>query len=106
MLKIDRSFMEKLNHTDGTGPIVEAVLSMAHTLNLHVVAEGVETAEQLSSLHKSGCDLIQGYFFSKPVEAAVAAEILQHGRLYGATFEALPASVMLLEEQPALMELA
>ncbi len=48
VLKIDRSFMETLNEADGTGPIVEAVLSMAHTLGLHVVAEGVETAEQLN----------------------------------------------------------
>lgn len=83
VLKIDRSFMETLNEADGTGPIVEAVLSMAHTLGLHVVAEGVETAEQLNTLRLGGCDLIQGYFFSRPVAPSVAAGFLHSGKLEG-----------------------
>jgi diguanylate cyclase (GGDEF)-like protein len=83
VLKIDRSFMETLNEADGTGPIVEAVLSMAHTLGLQVVAEGVETAEQLETLRLDGCDVIQGYFFSRPVPSETAAGFLQFGRLVG-----------------------
>jgi diguanylate cyclase (GGDEF)-like protein len=83
VLKIDGSFMETLNEADGTGPIVDAVLSMAHTLGLRVVAEGVETGEQLNTLRLSGCDLIQGYFFSRPVPPAAAAAFLSAGSLLG-----------------------
>ena len=83
VLKIDRSFIENLNEPDGTRPIVEAVLSMANTLGLRVVAEGVETAEQLSALRQSGCDLIQGYFFSRPVTPDIAAGFLHSGRMEG-----------------------
>jgi diguanylate cyclase (GGDEF)-like protein len=81
VLKIDRSFIENLNQPDGSGPIVEAVLSMAHTLGLRVVAEGVETARQLDTLEQRGCDLIQGYLFSRPVPAEVAAGFLRSGRV-------------------------
>jgi len=81
VLKIDRSFMETLNKPDGTRPIIEAVLSMAHTLGMTVVAEGVETAEQLKTLDQCGCDVIQGYFFSRPVVAERAAVILEAGKL-------------------------
>jgi EAL domain-containing protein (putative c-di-GMP-specific phosphodiesterase class I) len=81
VLKIDRSFMETLIEPDGTRPIVEAVLSMAHTLGLSVVAEGVETAEQLAVLRQSGCDIIQGFFFSRPVKPDVAAAFLRFGRV-------------------------
>jgi len=80
VLKIDRSFMENLNQIGGTGPIVEAVVSVAHTLGLRVVAEGVETVEQLRSVAKSGFDVIQGYYFSRPVEAAIATRFLRSGR--------------------------
>ena len=83
VLKIDRSFIETLNEADGTGPIVEAVLSMAHTLGLRVVAEGVETAEQLDTLRQRGCDVIQGYYFSRPVAPSVAAGFLHSGKLEG-----------------------
>ncbi len=83
VLKIDRSFIEHMHEADGTGPIVEAVLSMAHTLGLRVVAEGVETAEQLNTLHQGGCDVIQGFFFSRPVHPVAAAAIIRSGRLEG-----------------------
>jgi diguanylate cyclase (GGDEF)-like protein len=81
VLKIDRSFIEQLHDADSTGPIVEAVLSMAHTLGLSVVAEGVETAEQLNTLQLGGCDLIQGYFFSRPLQPVAAAAFLRSGKL-------------------------
>jgi len=80
-LKIDRSFVETLNQPEGTLPIVEAVLSMAHTLGLRVVAEGVETKEQLGTLREKGCDLIQGFYFSRPVEPHAAAEFLVVGKV-------------------------
>ncbi len=90
LLKIDRSFIEKLNEPEGTHPIVEAVLSMAHALGYRVVAEGVETAEQLSTLHTNNCDIIQGFFFSRPVNPLATATILHsrklaNGRLFPAS---------------------
>jgi len=83
VLKIDRSFMENINENDGTRPIVEAVLSMARTLGLRVVAEGVETVEQLDTLRQCGCGVIQGFFFSQPVSPATAEVFLQQGCLEG-----------------------
>jgi diguanylate cyclase (GGDEF)-like protein len=102
VLKIDRSFMENLNEADSTRPIVEAVLSMAHTLGLLVVAEGVETAEQLCTLEESNCDLIQGYFFSRPVEPHIAAAFLQYGKLKGEAGPFGPESSILPAERPTL----
>jgi diguanylate cyclase (GGDEF)-like protein len=81
LLKIDRSFIETLTEPEGTRPIVEAVLSMAHSLGYCVVAEGVETTEQLSSLKKNSCDIIQGYLFSRPVKPDAAAGFLVSGKL-------------------------
>jgi len=81
LLKIDRSFIENLNEPEGTHPIVEAVLSMAHALGYKVVAEGVETAEQLSTLRKNRCDIIQGFLFSRPVKPVATATILRAGKL-------------------------
>jgi diguanylate cyclase (GGDEF)-like protein len=69
VLKIDRSFIEKLTGAETTRPIVEAVLSMAHKLGLWVVAEGVETEEQMHMLREAGCNSIQGYLFAKPSPA-------------------------------------
>jgi diguanylate cyclase (GGDEF)-like protein len=92
VLKIDRSFMENLNESDGTRPIVEAVLLMANALGLQVVAEGVETAEQLMTLRQSGCDVIQGYYFSRPVPPAAAAGFLHSGRLEGSNQPITPGS--------------
>jgi EAL domain-containing protein (putative c-di-GMP-specific phosphodiesterase class I) len=56
-----------------------AIIGMGHSLNLTVIAEGVETLEQLRLLRESGCDQIQGYYFSKPVPAAQFAHMLRHG---------------------------
>ena len=81
VLKIDRSFMQTLNEPAGTRPIIEAVVSMAHALGLLVVAEGVETAEQLAILRECGSDMIQGYYFSRPMQRDLVAAILKSGRL-------------------------
>ncbi len=99
VLKIDRSFMETLNEADGTRPIVEAVLSMAHTLGLRVVAEGVETNEQLTTLKESGCDIIQGYLFSRPVPPHEATALLVSGRLEPGMANLLPGRSPLREEE-------
>jgi EAL domain-containing protein (putative c-di-GMP-specific phosphodiesterase class I) len=100
ILKIDRSFIENLNDPDGTGPIVEAVLSMAHTLGLRVVAEGVETGAQLNTLCQGGCDLIQGYYFSRPVPPAIAAGFLYSGSLEGKDQPITPGSSATSQKKP------
>jgi len=66
-LKIDKSFIEDLPSDPGDRAIVQAVVSMAHTIGMQVVAEGVETKEQLEYLGSIGCDTVQGYYFSKPL---------------------------------------
>ena len=66
-LKIDRSFITHLALDSYDFPLVEAILMMAHKLGLKVVAEGVETQDQLALLNSIGCDYIQGYFYSKPL---------------------------------------
>lgn len=69
VLKLDRAFVRDLATSTADVAIVLAIINMAHTLKLKVVAEGVETAEQLEILVKAGCDEIQGYYFSCPVLA-------------------------------------
>jgi EAL domain-containing protein (putative c-di-GMP-specific phosphodiesterase class I) len=80
-LKIDRTFTERLCRPHGTGSIVDAIISMGHSLGLEVVAEGVETEEQWSYLRELKCDIVQGYLFSNPLPAEEAAALLRHGRL-------------------------
>ena len=69
-LKIDKSFVDGIEKDESDRAIVSATLSMAHSLDMHVVAEGVETLMQLSYLKDKGCETIQGYYFSKPLSAA------------------------------------
>jgi PAS domain S-box-containing protein len=66
-LKIDRSFVDHVHESGDDAAIAGAIIAMAHHLKLQVVAEGVETAEQLTFLHDNDCDLAQGYFFAKPL---------------------------------------
>lgn len=69
-LKIDRSFIQDVVNSSPDREIVHAIIAMAHALHLKVVAEGVETVEQLAFLQERGCDQVQGYLFSKPVPLA------------------------------------
>lgn len=68
-LKIDQSFMHQLNDTPGDAAIASAMISMGRSLNLRVVAEGVETAQDMAFLKAHDCDNAQGFFFSRPVPA-------------------------------------
>jgi diguanylate cyclase (GGDEF)-like protein/PAS domain S-box-containing protein len=76
-LKIDRSFVMDVTTDDNAVAIVSAFISLAHLLGLHVVAEGVETVEQQQLLANNGCDVIQGFLFSKPVLVAQIDKMLQ-----------------------------
>ncbi|MFW5425995.1 MAG: EAL domain-containing protein [Methylophagaceae bacterium] len=67
VLKIDRSFVRDINDDADDAAIVDAILAMSRKLNLIVVAEGVETVEQLTFLQEHDCPLVQGYYFSKPL---------------------------------------
>ena len=73
VLKIDRSFVELLDGPADDAAIVHGLVQLGHTLELEVVAEGVETAEQAAILRREGCDLAQGYLLSAPLEADEAA---------------------------------
>ncbi len=76
-LKIDQSFIERIAEPRGTYPIVQAIISLAHSLGMKVIAEGVEDEEQMSQLRKLGCDRIQGFLFKPPLPALQATEYLQ-----------------------------
>jgi diguanylate cyclase (GGDEF)-like protein len=67
MIKIDKTFIAELGQTTSASEIVSAVIGLAHGLRLHVLAEGVETAQQVALLRELGCDRAQGYFFSHPL---------------------------------------
>jgi EAL domain-containing protein (putative c-di-GMP-specific phosphodiesterase class I) len=68
-LKLDRSLIHDLPHDEDDKAIALAVVLLAHELNLKVLAEGVESAEQYLFLQNNGCDEMQGYYFSKPLPA-------------------------------------
>ncbi|WJH34656.1 EAL domain-containing protein [Paenibacillus sp. CC-CFT747] len=78
-IKIDRSFMGDLTKEDADRSIVPAIISMSTTLGKKVVAEGVETSEQLQLLKRMGCDTAQGYYFSRPLTASALIRYFQYG---------------------------
>jgi len=75
-LKIDRSFVNHVAEDASAAAIVESVITLGHALGLRVVAEGVETAAQLSTLRDLGCDLAQGYYLARPAPPAAVLPVL------------------------------
>ena len=75
-LKIDRSFVSRLNEANQTSTIVKATLELAHNLGFNVVAEGVETQQQGEQLRNWGCEFAQGYFYAKPLGSEAAWQFL------------------------------
>jgi len=84
-LKIDKSFVQDMAHSAESSAIVQAIVAMAHRLQLAVIAEGVETADQVAALRKADCDQIQGYYYSRPLAAEDCAGFI---RRYAAQPEA------------------
>ncbi|MFB9241068.1 EAL domain-containing protein [Massilia antarctica] len=78
VLKIDQSFVRDIAVGADAAAIVVSIISLAHSLRLKVIAEGVETAAQLAFLREHGCDEVQGYFFSRPVGALEFESLMAH----------------------------
>ena len=90
VLKVDRMFVQGLNEVVGAPRVLQAIVALAHALDIRVVAEGVETPAQLSMVRDLGCDLVQGYLTGRPLGVQEATRLL-----------ALPAS-LLTDPAPAL----
>ncbi|MHB8534470.1 MAG: putative bifunctional diguanylate cyclase/phosphodiesterase [Sulfuricaulis sp.] len=80
VMKIDRTFVRDAAQDTDHAAIVQAVVALARAMKLKVVAEGVETAEQLDALRRYGCDMMQGYLFSKPVSTEEITGMLRDGK--------------------------
>ena len=84
-LKVDRSFVAPLTRDEPSSAIVESIIGLAHAVGLTVVAEGVETPEQLAELERLGCDQAQGYLLARPQASAAVSQFLQARLERGAT---------------------
>ncbi|MCU0516910.1 MAG: EAL domain-containing protein [Oscillatoria sp. Prado101] len=79
-IKIDMCFVRNIDRDSKNAAITRAIIQMAHSLNLKVIAEGVETEAELAVLRQYGCDAMQGYLFSRPVPAAEFERMLREGK--------------------------
>jgi EAL domain-containing protein (putative c-di-GMP-specific phosphodiesterase class I) len=77
-LKIDKSFVDDLDSGENDRNIVRSIIALGHNLHLKIVAEGVEHQTQLDFLRDNGCDIIQGYFYSKPLAATTVLEFIKN----------------------------
>jgi diguanylate cyclase (GGDEF)-like protein/PAS domain S-box-containing protein len=102
-LKIDQSFVRDLTTDPHSAAIARVIIAMARSFNLRVIAEGVETVEQLSYLRHLDCEEMQGYYFSRPVPAEAFEQLLREGRLLQLPLEenAVPEKTLLVvDDEP------
>ncbi|MBD1861162.1 MULTISPECIES: EAL domain-containing protein [Trichocoleus] len=92
-LKIDRSFVKRLGADDESAEIVRAIVTLAHNLGIHVTAEGVETAEQLTQLRALECEYGQGYFFFQPLTEAVVEKLILTEQQWSESCECLTSEL-------------
>ncbi|MFP5391417.1 MAG: EAL domain-containing protein [Gammaproteobacteria bacterium] len=104
-LKIDIAFVREVTSNPDDAAIVLAIINMAHSLKLQVIAEGVERDAQLAYLRRHGCDEMQGYYFSKPVSAAEFELMIGEGKYLNAPVdeELLPQQTLLIVDDDAFM---
>ncbi|NVM80017.1 diguanylate cyclase (GGDEF)-like protein [Duganella sp. SG902] len=105
VLKIDIAFIREVTSNPDDAAVVDAIIAMAHSLNLEAVAEGVETPAQLAYLARRRCDQIQGYYFSRPLPAAQMTRLLQDGaRLPAPADGAVPErTLLLIDDEPQVL---
>ena len=80
-LKIDRTFLKDATRSENDAAITKAIIAMAHSLDLQVVAEGVEMDAQMAFLRENGCDMAQGYLISDPIPADAFTKLLKESAL-------------------------
>jgi EAL domain-containing protein (putative c-di-GMP-specific phosphodiesterase class I) len=79
-IKIDRSFVKDIEKNRDSASIVNAIIAIGHSLNLKVIAEGVETGQQLTFLRENGCDQAQGYLISAPLPKDALMQFLKEAK--------------------------
>ncbi|MBV6325498.1 EAL domain-containing protein [Duganella violaceipulchra] len=105
-LKIDIAFIREVTSSPDDAAVVDAIIAMAHSLKLEVVAEGVETAAQLAYLGRHRCDQIQGYFYSRPLPAARLEQLLRGDvrlRLPAGAGDAPERTLLIIDDEPHML---
>jgi EAL domain-containing protein (putative c-di-GMP-specific phosphodiesterase class I)/CheY-like chemotaxis protein len=105
VLKVDQSFVRNIVNDPGEATIARTIIALGHSLGLQVIAEGVETDAQLGFLRRHGCDLIQGYYFSRPVPAAAFESLLEQGGFRGpgqAAADAPRQTLLMVDDEPCV----
>jgi diguanylate cyclase (GGDEF)-like protein/PAS domain S-box-containing protein len=106
MLKIDRSFVQEIAHQSDAAAIPDAIIAMAHSLGMRVVAEGVEAEVQCEVLSSKMCDEIQGFLFAEPLAAEAMEQLLRSGRTLPAHLLRLhrrPRTLLLVDDEPNIL---
>jgi EAL domain-containing protein (putative c-di-GMP-specific phosphodiesterase class I) len=80
ILKIDRSFVSRLEGSDKDDEIVRTIIALSHNMSIAAIAEGIETPEQLAQLRSLNCEYGQGYFFARPLDAIAATDLIAEMR--------------------------